>query len=132
MKVQTNQPDRGLLLTISALRSQVSDLTLKCRQFQDSVSVLMRNKLPPEVANDLFSKVVEHLQERDVERSAQYKGVIQTALMVLNETALACADQKAKQRLIEVIKNLTLTLECDSAKPKQGEPNAVHRRTDQG
>lgn len=124
MKVQTNQPSQGMLLTVTALRSQVSDLTLKCKQFQDSVSVLMRNKLPPEIANDLFSKVVEHLQERDAERSAQYRGVIQTTLLALNEAALACADQGAKQRLIEIIKNLTLTIECDSVRqPKQGEPN---------
>lgn len=127
MKVQTNQPDQGMLLTIAALRSQVSDLTLKCNQFQESVSILMREKLPQEVANDLFSKVVEHLQARDAERSAQYKGVIQTTLLVLNETALACADQRAKQRLVEVIKNLTLTIECDSIKPpKQEEQHAIH------
>jgi hypothetical protein len=86
----------------------------------------MRDKLPQEIRDELFSKVVEHLQERDAERSAQYKGVIQTTLMVLNETALACADQGAKHRLIEVIKNLTLTIECDSVRPtKQGESNAV-------
>lgn len=124
MKIQPNQPDRGLLLTIAALRSQVSDLTLRCRQSEASNAVLMRDKLPQEIRDELFSKVVEHLRERDAERSAQYKGVIQTTLMVLNETALACADQGAKQRLIEVIKNLTLTIECDSVRPaKQGESN---------
>lgn len=131
MKVETNKQDQGLLLTIAALRSQVSDLSLRCRQFEHSVSVLMRDKLPTEVANDLFSKVVEHLQERDIERSAQYKGVLQTTLLVLNETALACADQKAKQRLVEVIKNLTLTVECDSIKPPKQDKHGLHQRGSQ-
>lgn len=125
MKVQTNQQDHGVLLTVAALRSQVSDLNLRCKQFQDSVSVLMRDKLPTEVANDLFSKVVEHLQERDIERSAQYKGVMQTALLALNEITMRTTDQKAKQGLVEIIKNLTLTIECDSIRPpKQRGPTA--------
>ena len=126
MKIQTNQPDRGLLLTIRTLRARISDLNLQCKQFADSSAVLMKEKLPREMRDELFSKVVEHLQERDVERSAQYKGVLQTTLMALNETALACTDQKAKQRLIEIIKNLTITIECDSARVSStGESNAV-------
>jgi hypothetical protein len=119
MKVQTNQQDQGLLLTIAALRSQVSDLTLRCRQFESSVATLMKDKLPPEVANELFSKVVEHLQERDIERSAQYKGVLQTALIGLNEVAMKTTDTRAKGQLVEIIKNLTLTIECDSIKPSK-------------
>jgi hypothetical protein len=117
MKVQTNQQDQGLLLTIAALRSQVSDLTLRCRQFESSVATLMKDKLPPEIANELFSKVVEHLQERDIERSAQYKGVLQTALIGLQTVAMKTTDTRAKGQLVEIIKNLTLTIECDSIKP---------------
>lgn len=132
MKVQSNTQDQGMLLTIAALRSQVSDLTLRCRQFTESSSVLMKDKLPQEIRDELFSKVVAHLQERDVERSAQYKGVIQTTLIALNEAAMACADQRAKQRMIEVIKNLTLTVECDSIRPpKKGNADAIHSSADQ-
>lgn len=111
-QVKTSVQDAGLLLTIAAVKSQVSGLDHRCRQAENMVGLLMSEKIPKAILHEqVFQRLVEHMAGREMERSTQYKGIIQTTLLALNQTAQSCTDEATKARLVDMIKALTTTLE---------------------
>lgn len=95
-----------------ALRAQVVGLQLARRQSNDVVNKLVSTKMDAEGRKELFDLVVKHCMEQETARSAQLEAVIRTAAMQLNTIAQTTADQGSRHQLVEVIKALTLTVEC--------------------
>ena len=112
---------------IHALRQQVEGLKLAKTQANQIVAKLMGSSLTYEQRNELFQLVMKHTEEQDRSRSAQLSAVMRTALMQLNSIAQGSQEPSTKHQLIEVIKALTLTVECSSVtintRKEDHEPN---------
>ena len=100
---------------IQALKQQIEGLKLAQLQANQIVSKLMGSSLTYEQRNELFHLVLTHTEEQERSRSAQLGAVMRTALMQLNSITQETRDQQTKEQLVEVIKALTLTVECANA-----------------
>lgn len=108
MRVEANNNQGSLLLSMAALRAQTSSLNLRCKQAEEMVQTLLQEKFTKEeLADMVFDRLVLHMNARDVERSAQYQAVIQTTLLALDPVARQ-AEGAVKEQIVEVIKNLTM------------------------
>lgn len=99
-------------MMVKALQSQVVGLQLARTQSNEIINKLMGQKLNEAARKELFQLVIQHCMEQDNSKAAQLTAVVRTAIMQLNTVAQSTADQRAKQQLVEVIKALTLTVEC--------------------
>jgi 2-hydroxychromene-2-carboxylate isomerase len=95
---------------IAALQAQVADLKLGLKQANQVAARLMGTSLTYEERQALFELVTKHITEQDVSKSAQLIGVMRNALLELNRVAQSTTDPEVKQRLVELIKALTLTV----------------------
>lgn len=99
---------------IVALKAQVVGLQLARRHSNDVVNKLVATNMDEAGRKELFDLVIRHCAEQEASRSAQLEAVVRTATMQLNTITQTTADPSAKQQLVEVIKALTLTVECAS------------------
>ena len=113
MRIDAQQNEANLQLSMAALRAQVSSLDMRRRQAEEMAQLLMNQTFTKEeLASLVLDKLVEHMDKRDTERSQHFLAVIQTTLIGLSPLAQSTADQRVKQHLVEIIKALTLTLEA--------------------
>lgn len=110
-------------IMVAALKSQVVGLQLARDQANQVVNALMASRLTEEQRNQLFHLVLRHCQELDASRASQLEVVLRTAVMQLNTVAQSTADTKVRPQLVEIIKALTLTVECASLDTKTKKEN---------
>ncbi len=110
-RAANNMQDNPLVSTLEALKATVRDLKLSLQQANELVEVKLNKELGDENVAKLFQLIVTHIDQRDPARSDQYKAVINTALITLNQVAQQTTDLEAKQRLVEVIKALTIMVQ---------------------
>lgn len=95
----------SLSLSIAAYKALISDYLLRAKQAEDMVVLLTNEKIPKEVfLEEVVNKIQKHLDEKGVERSAQYLGLLQTSLLALN----ALQKEQPNDSLLEIIKAITL------------------------
>lgn len=109
-RIVGQSPREGLEVALASYKSIVSDLVLRAKQAEELTAALLNEKIPPELLATLVApKILEHMNRRELERSTQLLGVVETTLLVLNDAAQSTTDEGTKSTLIEVIKGLTIT-----------------------
>jgi hypothetical protein len=98
-----------------ALRLQVRTLQQALKQSQEMIALAL-GKIPEAERISFYDMVVKHMAERGIQKADQYETIIQTTLLGLNQVAQQTADAQAKQRLVEIIKALTIAIESDRPK----------------
>lgn len=103
---------------IAALNAQVEDLKLARKQANEFINALTGRQWTPEAQQELIRTVLKHTDEREASAAIQLVAVIRTALLSLNAVAQSADDPRVKSALVEVIKALTLTVECTNFIPE--------------
>ncbi len=108
----TNSPIEGLQVSLASYKALVSDYALRARQAEAMVATLMQKNIPPEVfATQVVNKVMQDVETRELERSTQYRGVIQTTIMSLTNLRLSNPDRETYDDcVLEIIKALTVAV----------------------
>ena len=99
-------------MSLAAYKSLVSHYSLRAKQSEDMVRLLMSDKIPKEIYETaIVNKVQAHIETRGVERSTQYLGLLQTTLLALTNIRNNVSDiEKTDKDLLEVIKALTVAV----------------------
>lgn len=109
----TYNNNEALMVSVAALKSLTSDYALRTRQAEEMCSLLISEKIPKEIFQDVIvNKLTEHISTRGLERSTQLFGVIQTTLMALTNIHRGLKNltpEELDQQLLEIIKALTIT-----------------------
>jgi hypothetical protein len=108
-----NQQKRieSLILSNSALQSVIGSLTQAKKQAEEIAQQVMRDKLGTEGMTQLFELVTKHMQQMEVTRSQTYGAVIMNTALFLDHAAQTTTDAKTKEQLVDIIKNLHLTVQ---------------------
>jgi len=103
-------PQEALQVSLQAYKSLVSDYALRAQQAEALTASLLA-KLPDDQHSMLVNKITEHIGVRELERSTQYLGVLQTTLLALtNLQRSTVTPEHLDSELLEIIKALTVTV----------------------
>ena len=113
-RLVTSSPQESTLVSLQAYKSLVSDYALRARQAEELVGQMLVTHLPKEVYGDsIVNKIAEHIEARELERSTQYLGVLQTTLLALTNLQRSISTtpiEQLDQELLTIIKALTVTV----------------------
>ena len=112
-RVVTHSPNEAMAVSLAALKSLTSDYALRTRQAEEMCSLLMSEKIPKEIFQDVIvNKLKSHIDARGLERSTQLLGVIQTTLFSLTNIQRGLKNLTSEEidtQMLEIIKALTIS-----------------------
>src|SRR5271165_1239585 len=97
----------SLNLSLSALKSLLSDYALRSSQAEAMAGRLMVDKLSPEQFHQVLVTMKEHLDARSKERAVHQQAVIQATILSLESSARG-DEATLRTTVNEVVKHLTL------------------------
>lgn len=108
--VKTNQPSiESLNLVAEAYKVALANQVDRTKHAEQMVTELLTEKLSrEEFLTGIVDKIVEHLSAKEMRKSNQYLGLIQTTLLALTNLQKTSPSPD----LVAVIKALTLSVEC--------------------
>lgn len=102
-----------LKLIVSALQAQARDLDTSKKQAEEMAATLLNEKLTPaELGEHVFSNLVGYMAKKELTRSQTYAAVIQNTILALDQAIQSTCDADTKASLIEVVKNLHITVKA--------------------
>ena len=101
------QSIESLNLSLSALKSLLSDYALRSSQAETIAGRLMTEKLSTEQFKEVLVTMGQHLTARSTERAVHQQALIQATLISL-EAGLRGDEQTIRETVKDVVKQLTL------------------------
>ena len=101
------QSIESLNLSLSALKSLLSDYALRSSQAETMAGRLMTEKLSTEQFKEVLVTMGQHLNARSTERAVHQQALIQATLISL-EAGLRGDEQTIRETVKDVVKQLTL------------------------
>jgi len=99
----------SLHMTVAALKSVNSEYIQRAQHAEQSVGVLMKEKLPEELLRELMMLVAGQMDQRAKERAVQQQAVLQATLVAL-VAATKKDDAAMRQEVQHVVQELTRSL----------------------
>lgn len=104
--------EASLELSLAAVKSLVSDYSLRCRQAEAATIALMRDGFDVEGATKFAGLVGAQMQVRSMERAVQQQAILQATLIALT-SALDAEPEEKQVLLVQIHKDLTLAVKHD-------------------
>lgn len=113
-RLVTTSPVEGLKVSLAAYKSLISDYSLRAKQAEAMVALLMASHPNHEALSvSLVNTLREHLDTRGLERSTQLLGVLQTTLLALTEIRKGISSTPLvdiESELTTIVKALTVSI----------------------
>jgi len=119
------QSIESLNLSLSALKSLLSDYALRSSHAEAIAGRLLTDKLSPEQFQQVLVTMREQLEARSKERAVHQQALIQATIISL-DSALRQDEASLKSTVNEVVKQLTLAQSHMNGEAKQTKPATVN------
>jgi hypothetical protein len=101
--------EASLEMSLNATKSLLSDYALRTKQAEETVALLMREKLDVETVTKLAQLVTTHMDVRSKERAVHQQAILQTTLIALS-SGLAGDEETLRTSVNNIIKSITAAL----------------------